>query len=796
MYRPSNTVVAIAGDLPHEEALELAADGVRDGDGAVPAPEPAPELPAGPRVLTGRRDTSQAQLSIALPALRRDHPDAWNLAVLNAVLGDGMSSRLFLGVREEKGLAYDVELGRRGVRRRRGAARSPRAWTPSQLPAAIEAILAELVRLADEPVPADELAKAKAYLSGGLELRMDDTRHLASWIGGQEALHDRVYTLDDALGAVEAVQAERHPAPGRASCSATRRCAWPWWPRASTCGGSNGTCGWPDDGRDRGAGRARTRTRAGVRGGARGRGARARRPSPRPTWSPRPTPAPAPRRSRAAGRRASARPRTRAGDASARRGRARARAGRPGPARRRGPLRSRACTCAWARSPWPAPSSSRSPGRAASTRMRALDLAEVRWRTGDLAGAGRGRQGGDRPRASRNPLAFVIAAEAVAALGRPAEARRLSRRALDRDGRLDGRPVRRHAAQPHLAGRRDPADEGRRRRRRGRRPRALGRGRPGADRVPPRPPPRRRSRAGAARSRGATRRPRRCGSAWRSASSRASPRACWTRSGSARPSRRSPSSRATRCGSWGGSTRRSPRSTRHAARPRPAGPGGRVADAGPGRVPRLTRATGTCPRPVPQRATLCLHPTSPRDPGTSGSAHSTEARSPMAELQRTLLLVKPDGVQRQLVGRVLTRFEERGLKLVGLKLVHVDRALAEQHYAVHSDKPFFRGLVDFITSGPLVAAALEGPNAIAIVRAMNGATRPHEAAPGSIRGDFAVETAQNLVHASDSPENAAAELALWFAPGSCSATSARSTAGCSPPRSSRRRGTPAPLARS
>jgi len=134
----------------------------------------------------------------------------------------------------------------------------------------------------------------------------------------------------------------------------------------------------------------------------------------------------------------------------------------------------------------------------------------------------------------------------------------------------------------------------------------------------------------------------------------------------------------------------------------------------------------------------------------------------MADTQRTLLLVKPDGVQRQLVGRVLSRFEDRGLKIVGLKLVWADRALAEQHYAVHRERPFFKGLVDFITSSPLVAAAIEGPNAIAIVRAMNGATRPHEAAPGSIRGDFAVETAQNLVHASDSPENAAAELALWF----------------------------------
>jgi len=131
-------------------------------------------------------------------------------------------------------------------------------------------------------------------------------------------------------------------------------------------------------------------------------------------------------------------------------------------------------------------------------------------------------------------------------------------------------------------------------------------------------------------------------------------------------------------------------------------------------------------------------------------------------IERTLVLVKPDGVQRLLVGRILARYEERGLKLAGLKLMSVDRELAERHYAVHREKPFFKGLVDFITSGPLVAAALEGPNAIGIIRAMNGATRPHEAAPGSIRGDFAVETAQNLVHASDSPETAAAELAMWF----------------------------------
>ena len=132
--------------------------------------------------------------------------------------------------------------------------------------------------------------------------------------------------------------------------------------------------------------------------------------------------------------------------------------------------------------------------------------------------------------------------------------------------------------------------------------------------------------------------------------------------------------------------------------------------------------------------------------------------------ERTLVLIKPDGVQRLLVGRILERYESRGLKLVALKLVQVDRALAERHYAVHRERPFFGGLVDFITSAPLVALALEGPDAIAIVRTINGATRPNQAAPGTIRGDFALETAQNLVHASDSPETAAAELAMWFEP--------------------------------
>ncbi len=132
--------------------------------------------------------------------------------------------------------------------------------------------------------------------------------------------------------------------------------------------------------------------------------------------------------------------------------------------------------------------------------------------------------------------------------------------------------------------------------------------------------------------------------------------------------------------------------------------------------------------------------------------------------EKTLVLIKPDGVQRLLVGRILERYEQRGLRIVGLKLVAVDRELAERHYDAHREKPFFAGLVEFIVSSPLVAIAVEGLNAIAVCRAINGATRPHEAAPGTIRGDLALETGQNLVHASDSVENAEAELALWFRP--------------------------------
>ncbi len=207
MYRPANTVVAVAGDIAHDEAVGLVAAAFGSGNGVIPAYAAAPDLPAGERVRLGRRTTAQAQLVVGVPALRRDHPDAWTLALLNAVLGDGMSSRLFLSVREERGLAYDIGSGLVDYADA-GALEVSAGVDPAGLRDALAAILAELARLRDEPVPVAELDKARRYLSGGLELRMDETRHLASWIGGQEALHDRVLTLEDALAAIDAVDTD------------------------------------------------------------------------------------------------------------------------------------------------------------------------------------------------------------------------------------------------------------------------------------------------------------------------------------------------------------------------------------------------------------------------------------------------------------------------------------------------------------------------------------------------------------------------------------------------------------
>ena len=131
-------------------------------------------------------------------------------------------------------------------------------------------------------------------------------------------------------------------------------------------------------------------------------------------------------------------------------------------------------------------------------------------------------------------------------------------------------------------------------------------------------------------------------------------------------------------------------------------------------------------------------------------------------MERTLVLIKPDGVQRGLIGRILQRFEDKGLELVGLKMRHFSVAHIEQHYAVHKERPFFKDLVAFMSSGPVVAIALQGKGAIEVTRGMMGATNAAQSAPGTIRGDFGMSFSQNMVHGSDSPEAAQTELALFF----------------------------------
>ncbi len=132
-------------------------------------------------------------------------------------------------------------------------------------------------------------------------------------------------------------------------------------------------------------------------------------------------------------------------------------------------------------------------------------------------------------------------------------------------------------------------------------------------------------------------------------------------------------------------------------------------------------------------------------------------------MQRTLVLIKPDAVERALVGEIIGRMERKGLRLVAARLLRPSRALAEQHYAAHRTKPFFGGLIDFLASGPVLAMVWEGPRAIDQVRALMGATDPLKSAPGSIRGDLALDIGNNLIHGSDSEESAAQEIELWFA---------------------------------
>jgi nucleoside-diphosphate kinase len=133
-------------------------------------------------------------------------------------------------------------------------------------------------------------------------------------------------------------------------------------------------------------------------------------------------------------------------------------------------------------------------------------------------------------------------------------------------------------------------------------------------------------------------------------------------------------------------------------------------------------------------------------------------------LERTLVLIKPDGVQRGLIGEVISRLERRGLRLVAAKFLQVSQELAETHYAVHKGKPFYDGLINYIISAPVMAMVWEGPQAVAAVRQTMGATRPIEALPGTVRHDFALEVSRNITHASDSPQNGETEISLWFNP--------------------------------
>jgi predicted Zn-dependent peptidase len=213
-YRPANTVVAVAGDIEHSTAVEMVASAFGRGNGPVPGFAPAPSLPHS-RFALAHRPGAQAHLCLGVPGLRRDDPDSWTLELLTTVLGDGASSRLFLRIREEAGLAYDVhayqadfdDCGLLGVYA---------GVDPDDLEAALEAILAELARIRDEPVPPEELEKAKAYSRGRLELRLEEGRHLCAWLGVQEALHDRVLTLDEAIERIDGVTAEAiHALAGR-----------------------------------------------------------------------------------------------------------------------------------------------------------------------------------------------------------------------------------------------------------------------------------------------------------------------------------------------------------------------------------------------------------------------------------------------------------------------------------------------------------------------------------------------------------------------------------------------------
>jgi predicted Zn-dependent peptidase len=195
-------------DLAHEDAVELVSQAFGTGNGVSLSWPPAPApLPAGERFKVVERPGSQAHLCLGVPALPRDHPDTWTLELLSSVLGDGSSSRLFLSVREDASLAYDVHAFTTDYSDC-GSLQIYAGVDPDDAGEAVGAILVELARMRDELVPAAELEKTRNYVRGRLELRLEESRHLASWIGVQEALHDRVLTLDEAIERLDGVTAE------------------------------------------------------------------------------------------------------------------------------------------------------------------------------------------------------------------------------------------------------------------------------------------------------------------------------------------------------------------------------------------------------------------------------------------------------------------------------------------------------------------------------------------------------------------------------------------------------------
>ncbi len=197
-YQPANTVVSVAGDLDHDAVVDLVRRSFGTGNGTVPTFVAAPSDIPCQRFSIEERDVAQAHIALGVPALRRDHPDQWSLEMLNTILGEGSSSRLFQKVREDAGLAYDVHSFQSDYADT-GTLQVYAGVDPTDLKEAIDAIIGELQRFRDDPVDQDELDRARAYAGGRLELKLEESRHVSAWLGIQEALHERVLTLDDAL---------------------------------------------------------------------------------------------------------------------------------------------------------------------------------------------------------------------------------------------------------------------------------------------------------------------------------------------------------------------------------------------------------------------------------------------------------------------------------------------------------------------------------------------------------------------------------------------------------------------